>query len=134
MQLNGLKIIILTTKTKNMQLTAKFNRIIETKTGQGQNGQWTSISFMVDAENGNFVKHPVFETFNKPELTEGLKEGQEVTVHFDIDSKEYNGRFYNSVRAYRVDKGAQQQQAQQQSPNPFGQPPAATVENDGLPF
>lgn len=117
-----------------MQLTGKFNRVIETKTGIGQKDEWTSISFMVDVENGNFVKHPVFETFNKPELTEGLQPGQEVTVHFNIDSKEYNGRFYNSVRAYRVDKGAQQQPAQQHQA--FEQPPAFTAApvQDDLPF
>jgi hypothetical protein len=31
-----------------------------------------------------------------------------VTVHFDIESREYNGRWYTNIRAWKVDKGATQ--------------------------
>ena len=32
-----------------------------------------------------------------------ITEGKELTVHFDIESREYNGRWYTDVKAWRVD-------------------------------
>ena len=33
-----------------------------------------------------------------------IREGQELTVHFDLESREYNGRWYTDVKAWKVDR------------------------------
>jgi hypothetical protein len=48
--------------------------------------------------------------FNKPDEVARLVEGQEYVVSFDLESREYNGRWYTDVRAWRV-QGKQQEAA-----------------------
>lgn len=58
--------------------------------------------------------------------------GKTVTVSFDIDAHEYNGRWYNEVKAwgckeYVAGQAAQQQAVQQTAP-PASESPAAGIE------
>ena len=90
-----------------------------------------------------------------------IQSGEELRVSFDIDAREFNGRWYNDVRAWRVDRidpaaaqaaamGAQPQAGasafppppapgapvQQPQPAPFppAQPAAEEAPADDLPF
>ena len=46
----------------------------------------------------------VFEVFGEERLNQmNIQEGQELKVSFDIDAREYNGRWYNSIRAWKVE-------------------------------
>lgn len=55
-----------------------------------------------------------------------IKEGEELNVSFDINAREFNGRWYNDIRAWRVERGNPQAQPMQSPPN-YAQPaqPAA---------
>ena len=77
--------------------------------------------------------------------------GQELTVSFDINAREYQGRWYNDLRAWKVDPAQQAQPVPPQQPAPPQQsntapfPPAdsaaeqtsnftASGEDENLPF
>ena len=66
-----------------------------------------------------------------------IQNGEDITIQFDIDAREYNGRWFNDVRAYNVIRGQTQQPATPNAvvDNPF--PPIGEVSgSDGgdLPF
>ncbi|MGJ3243017.1 MAG: DUF3127 domain-containing protein [Opitutales bacterium] len=42
----------------------------------------------------------------KGDLLDGLKPGDEVTIHFDIGGREYNGRYFVDLKGWKIDKGA----------------------------
>ncbi len=83
-----------------------------------------------------------------------IENGQIVTVSFDLDSREFNGRWYTSIRAWRVQQGAvvaapdqpvaAPYQATPQAPvqpaqpaantQPFAAPAASLDDASGLPF
>ncbi len=42
---------------------------------------------------------------DKEEILSGVKEGDEVTVHFDIRGREYNGRFFVDLNAWKLEAG-----------------------------
>ena len=45
----------------------------------------------------------VFSVFGEDRLSRfNIQIGQEIQVFFDIDAREYNGRWFNSIRAYDV--------------------------------
>lgn len=56
-----------------------------------------------------------------------LQIGDEITLSFDIESREYQGRWYTNIRGWKVDKVGAQAPAQQMPPvsDPFGPAPAA---------
>lgn len=83
------------------------------------------------------------------DLLSNMKQGDDVTVHFDVRGNEYNGRYFVNLRAWRVDMGAsapaQQASGQAQAANtgfagvpPVAPPPPsnepADLDEDDLPF
>ena len=75
--------------------------------------------------------------------------GEDITVSFDIDAHEYNGRWFNEIRAYNVSRGAApvagapmagvtpfppQQAAPSAAPFPPAQEPVGEGSADDLPF
>lgn len=57
----------------------------------------------------------------KEEILQGVKEGDEVTVHFDIRGREYNGRYFVDLNAWKLEAGKS---------GASGEPPAGHVPED----
>ena len=100
---------------------------------------------------GQYPKKIPFSIFGEDKIKQcNIQPGESLTIHFDIDAHEYNGKFYPDIRCYNVVRGQQpaqaaapqqapaaQQQAVAQPPLfPDAQPaPAASEGNaDDLPF
>jgi len=50
-----------------------------------------------------YPKKMVFNVFGADRIEQfAIKAGEELNVSFDIDAHEYNGRWFNSIRAYDV--------------------------------
>ena len=47
-----------------------------------------------------------FNVFGADKIAQfNIQAGEELTVSFDINAREYNGRWYNDIRAWRVERG-----------------------------
>ena len=112
-----------------MQFKGKITNILPEKTGiSSKSGrEWRSQEFVVRDDSGRFPESFVFEVFNR-EI--GAAAGDEVEVLFEGDAREYNGRFYNSLRAYRITP-LSQAAPQQQPTNDYVPPQPEQAE---LPF
>ena len=52
-----------------------------------------------------YPKKLVFDVFGADRLAQfNIQSGEEINVSFDIDAHEYNGRWFNNVRAWNVVK------------------------------
>lgn len=103
--------------------------------------------FVFQETEGQYPKKMVATVFGK-ELLDRFKisVGVEYVVNFDIDAREYNGRWFNSVKAWKVEvagtQSAQAVQGAQPLPTPSSTdlppfPPTANGEaatGDNLPF
>ena len=71
----------------------------------------------------------VFSVFGDDRIQRfNIQVGQEVTVSFDIDAHEYNGRWFNSIRAFdvrQVDPASVAMQPGVMAGSAFGPAPAA---------
>ena len=48
-----------------------------------------------------------FNVFGADKIAQfNIQAGDELTVSFDINAREYNGRWYNDIRAWKVERGA----------------------------
>jgi hypothetical protein len=104
-----------------MQILAKISEVLPAEEGTSNSGNaWTKTVFVVETD-GQYPKKIAFELFNKKEIVDTLRVGQPATVHFDVESREYNGRYYTACRAWKVEAaGAAQQQSVPTSPSPSG--------------
>lgn len=115
-----------------MELIGSFKQAFEIKRGEKNGKQWEAQAFTIEVQDGNFTKTPMFDTFNKCSDIAALKEGQQVTVHFSLDSSEWNGKRYPKVQAFKIEAQAPQQPVKAE---PFKQPELPGSEDEGkLPF
>ena len=97
-----------------MDITGRIIAVMEKRSGQSQRSgnTWASQDYVIETLE-QYPRRCVFNVFGEDKINEyNLQIGSEVTVSFDINAREYNGRWYNDVRAWRV----QPQQSQAQPP------------------
>lgn len=113
-----------------MEFTGSVIWIGESRSGQGQKGEWKSLEFAVEDKSGQYLKKAMFEAGTKSyDFAAKLKIGDNVKISYDIDANEYKGRYYNKLKAFRIEVvGASQTAPQQES---WGNPAA---DSSNLPF
>ena len=85
------------------KIIAEFNERggVSNRTGN----EWNAKSYVMEVP-GEFPRKLVFDVFGVDRLQAfNIQIGETLTVHFDIDAHEYNGRWFNDVRAFRIDRG-----------------------------
>lgn len=115
----------------NMVFRGTIKAISSPKNGVSQSGkEWRAQEFVVENDEGRFPEAYVFSVFNK-EI--GANVGDTVEVRFDGRAREYNGRWFNDLKAYDVQfitAGSVAQTPPQ--PQPEQVPPPQ--QDDQLPF
>ena len=111
-----------------MEISGKIIVATEPRTGTSARtgSKWVAQDFVIETHE-QYPKRCVFGVFGEDRLREfNINVGDELTVSFDIDAHEYNGRWFNSVRAFNVEKSGQQgaQQPIPQAPINAGKPQA----------
>lgn len=90
-----------------MEISGKIIVATEPRKGISQRTgtEWVAQDFVIETHE-QYPKRCVFGVFGKDRLAEfNIQVGEELTVSFDIDAHEYNGRWFNSLRAWRVTRG-----------------------------
>ena len=94
-----------------MELTGKIIAVLPANSGTSQRtGQtWMSQQYVLEVP-GMYPKRMVFEVFGEDRIRSfNIQNGQDVVVSFEIDAHEYQGRWFNEVRAWNVKPAGQQQ-------------------------
>ena len=94
-----------------MEVTGKIIAVMPANSGTSQRtGQtWMSQQYVLEVP-GMYPKRMVFEVYGEDRIKNfAIQQGMEATVSFEIDAHEYNGRWFNEVRAWNVKPAGQQQ-------------------------
>jgi hypothetical protein len=131
-----------------MDLTGKIIAVLPATSGVSQRtgNTWMSQDYVIEVP-GQYPRKCVFRVFGEDRIKQfNIQMGQDLTVSFDIDAHEYNGRWFNDIRAFNVapaaaapvaaapmgaPMGAPQDAA---APFPPAQEPAGEGSADDLPF
>lgn len=88
----------------NLEVTGKVTKVLEEMSGQGRNGTWVKREFVIEIPS-QYPRSVCFTSWGeRAEVVKSLEEGEEVTVTFDPESREYNGRWYTDLKAWRIEK------------------------------
>lgn len=89
-----------------MEITGKIFQILPIKEGvsKSSNNPWKMQPFILDIETqySNKIYFEIFGEQRVNEILPLLREGETVTVSFDLSSREYNGSWFTSLRAWKV--------------------------------
>ena len=135
-----------------MELTGRIIAVLPAQSGVSARtgNSWMSQEYVIEVP-GQYPRKCVFRIFGEDRIKQfNLQMNEDVTVQFDIDAHEYQGRWFNDVRAYNIIRGqvapaagADPFAAQASpfppadgatSPFPPAQEPAGEGSTDDLPF
>ena len=88
-----------------MEISGKIIAVLPIATGQGKNGTWRSQDYVLETAD-QYPKKVCFNLFGDKIDQFPLAIDDQVNVSFDVESREYNGRWYTTVRAWKIEKGA----------------------------
>lgn len=116
-----------------MQLSAKLVQLLPLQTGTGKNGQWKKQDMIVETD-GQYPKKICISVWGDKADEAILKVGNRLKIDFDVESREYNGRWYTDVKAWKVELegSAADAGANNDGYDPFGE--VHTSDDEGLPF
>ena len=127
-----------------MVLVGKAIAALPVKSGVSQRTgeQWQSREYVIETQE-QYPKKICFEVFGIDKLKEfNIRNNDLIKVHFDITAREYNGKWYNSIRAWKVEHvnpdgsvvGSTAAAPVAQAQAPAAPAPAAQESEEDLPF
>ncbi|HTE32335.1 MAG TPA: DUF3127 domain-containing protein [Chryseolinea sp.] len=98
-----------------MEVKGKVIQLLPQQSGMGKKGPWKKQEFILETQS-QYPKKVCLSVWGDKVEQYNLSVGDVVTVAVDLESREYNGKWYTEARAWKVDK------------NSAGQAPAADQE------
>ena len=126
-----------------MEFTGKIIAILPPRGGVSRTSgnEWKSQEFVIE-NHDQYPRKMCFDVFGADKIEQfNIQMGEELTVSFDVDARQWQDRWFNSIRAWKVERvGAQGPVAPDAPFPPMNAAPAAPVdfaatdEKDDLPF
>jgi hypothetical protein len=123
-----------------LEITGKVLQLLPEQSGTGKNGTaWVRRDFVIETTTDQYPKKICFSVLGeKVSMVNALQPGQTVKVSFNPESREYNGKWYSDLRAWKIESeggsdAGNQQRSQQPRPEEF-LPSSNSGEENDLPF
>lgn len=124
-----------------LELEGRIARKLNVQTGTSARGAWSKQEFIFEYQEGNFPAQVCMNVWGEDKVRELEKYqvGDKVKVSFNLSAREYNGRWYNDVRAWRIEPVGKAPAAPAVPPAPVAPPPSEvpgfdSMSEDDLPF
>lgn len=88
-----------------LSVKGKIDQILKPESGTSRAGkEWSKQEFVIETDE-QYPRKVCFTLFgDKVSLINGLNSGQEVEVSFNLESREYNGRWFHNINAWKIEK------------------------------
>jgi hypothetical protein len=120
-----------------MEITGKVIQLLAEQSGEGRNGKWRKREYVIETAD-QFPKKICFNLWGDKIDQFPMKEGDSVKVSFDVESREFNGKWYTDVKAWKVENASKSSEPSapiaefnESDPGDFSAPP---ITEDDLPF
>ena len=92
-----------------LEIEGKIIRKLARQGGTNARGDWSKQEFVLEYQDGNYPAQVCFTSFGDEKIAdlEKYQIGDEVKISFNIRAREYNGRWYNDIRVWRITPASQ---------------------------
>lgn len=118
----------------SLEITGSFVSKQEQQKGTSAKGEWVKQDFIVEIQEGQYPRKICLTAFgdNKIRLFDGINIGEQIKVSIDINSREFNGRWYTDIRGFKAMKEDPNMAPAPQAPAPSEFAPAPPADG-GMP-
>ena len=116
----------------SIELKGKLVEKLQVVSGEGRNGKWEKQEFIIETDDQYPKKICISVWGDKLSMIQGLATGDLLKVSVNIESREYNTRWFTDIRAWKIDREAEQ--GMPASPPADELPPDIDNPTDDLPF
>ena len=88
---------------KVQEFTGVVRVITPVQSGQGNNGEWQKQTFVLEEVAEQYPNKLLLEAFNKQDEIAKLQIGATIKALFNIEAKEYQGKYYGANKLYKVE-------------------------------
>ena len=89
----------------SFKVKGKLIDILPVQTGSSARGEWKKLDFVLEVPDDQFPKKICFTLFNdKTEMVKESDKNRELEVSFNLEGREYNGKWYHNVNAFKIDR------------------------------
>ncbi len=92
-----------------MQFTGNIEKVFDKTEIKGKDDKsLPKREFLLTIENGDFPKSICIEVWNDKVSDPNIVEGSQVSVECNIQAREFGGRYFNNIRAWKIEKVKEQ--------------------------
>ena len=120
-----------------MEISGKIIDILTVKSGHSTNGEWRKQEYVLET----FTQYPkkiCFMAWGDKIDQFNIQKGETVTASIDLESREYNGRWYTDVKAWKISRDvanvSDTQSYNDQESFETASMSGSTIEHDDIPF
>lgn len=127
----------------SLAIKGRIKTILPPESGTSRAGKaWRKQSFVIDT-GAQYNPDVCFGVFgdDKMDMLAKFQPGAEVEVSFNISSREYNGKYYHNIDAWKIEAIGGAAAPTNSAPPPMEEPPSAmstqdlsSDDDDDLPF
>ena len=117
----------------SMEIQGKITQLLPEQKGEGRNGTWRKKEYVIETQD-QYPKKICFNLWGDKIDQNPVKEGDLVKLFFDVESREYNGKWYTDVKGWKIEQatgGADLPPLPDAPPTDTAPPPPG---EDDLPF
>ena len=96
---------VLLRKAIDMEIKGKIIEVIPEKSGQSSNGEWRKKEYILETDS-QYPKKICFMVWGEKIDQFNIKQGENLEVSVDLESREYNDRWYTDVKAWKVSRNS----------------------------
>jgi hypothetical protein len=118
----------------NLEIEGKVVQLLEEQKGEGRNGPWVKQELILETYEQYPRKICLACWGDKAAVAKALQPGDKVKAGINIESREFNNRWYTDIKAWRIDKvTTDQPDIPEPATGSYEEPEQSTPEDD-LPF
>jgi len=88
-----------------MDIQGKLIALLPEQKGTSAKGEWKKQDAIIETAETYPKKVCISFWGDKTDELKIVKEGALIKVHFNLESREYNGRWYTDVKAWKIEPG-----------------------------
>ncbi len=88
----------------SVELQGKLINKLPVVSGEGRNGRWEKQEFIIETDDQYPKKICISLWGDRIRSLEGIAVGDVVKASVNIESREYNERWYTDIRAWRIER------------------------------